>query len=201
VGSDQKNSLTVLFEAGRASDPVDVGVDIWRAVHLHHPVHRREVEAPGGQVGGEQHRVGLAQELVVDGHAPQLVHGAVQAAGGHACAELVEGLVAVLDLLAALEEDDHLLVEVVADEGPEEAELLVGLADHVGLHEVLGRADGRVLVYRHVRGVLEAEPGQVLDGFGLRGAEEERLPRCRQVGHDRVHRLAEAHVQDPVRFV
>lgn len=53
-----------------------------------------------------------------------------------------------------------------------------------------------------VFGAGEAEAGEVLDGLGLRGGEEQRLAAVRgEVREDRVELLREAQVQDPIRLV
>ena len=58
-----------------------------------------------------------------------------------------------------------------------------------------------LLVDPNVLGVLQAEPGQVLHRFRLRGGEEEGLAGLRQVFHDGVHGVGKTHVQNPVCFV
>ena len=49
--------------------------------------------------------------------------------------------------------------------------------------------------------LLQGEPSQVLDGFGLGSAEEHRLSRGWQVLQDAVQLLSEAHIQYSVGLV
>lgn len=107
------------------------------------------------------------------------------------------------------------------DEAPKDVELLVKLADHVVLLEILGRglvrsrrlvlvsllelalalAGDDSLTHGDVLGVLEGEASQVLDRLGLSGGEEEGLAGAGKVGNDGVDRGGESHVENAVGLV
>lgn len=83
---------------GGAARPVDVGLQVLRAVQVHHPAHRRDVQPPGGDVRGQQHGRALPTEGLVDPHPPELLLLAVEGEDGQARPELAEHCVVVLDL-------------------------------------------------------------------------------------------------------
>lgn len=97
----------------------------------------------------------------------------------HRHIDVVEQLGVVLDRVARREEDDDLLLGVLAQEGEQQQEALVRLADDVALLErVVGR--GR-LVRVDVdvdRAGAERDAGEVSDLGGLRGREEHGLAVC-----------------------
>ena len=200
-GQEDQQGLTVLLVASRPPHSVDVSVGVLGAVQLHHPVHGGEVQSPGRYVCAEEDRGLLAAELGVDPDPLHLLLLPVQSHERDPGTEAAKHLVRELDLLAAGHEDDDFGGEVVPHEGEENVHLLVELAHHVALRQPLWCARHGVLVHGHVLWVLEAQAGKISDRFGLRGREQERLSLPGEVLQDRVHRLFEAQVQDPVRFV
>lgn len=75
-----------------------VCVSVGWTVDLHDPIYGWKVEAARGQIGCEQDHVALAAELVVDLHAPQLIHRAVQTQCSHASLHASERLIYKFDL-------------------------------------------------------------------------------------------------------
>lgn len=98
-------------------------------------------------------------------------------------------------LLAALKEDNNLLIEMIANERPEKAKLVVLLAHRIGLHEIFWRTLRGMLVHRYVRWIMQAEAGQIFHRFGLRGREQHGLTSALgQVVHYGVHGLGKAEI-------
>ncbi|KAG5461665.1 MAG: hypothetical protein BJ554DRAFT_6101 [Olpidium bornovanus] len=83
--------------------------------------------------------------------------------------DVVQQLRVVLDRIAAREENDDLLLEVLFQEREEEEEPLFRIAHHVALLQSLRCGDLFVLVN------VNRNPGEVFDLGGLRGGEEHRL--------------------------
>ena len=183
-GEEHEEGLPVLLVPRRPTHAMDVRVGVLGAVQLHHPVHRGEVESPGRYVRAEEHGGLPAAELGVYPDPLHLLLLTVQRHERDPGTEAAKGLVCELDLLAAGHEDDDLGGEVALDEGEEGVQLLVQLAHHVALHQLLRRASERVLVDGHVLRVLEAQARKVSHGLGLGGRKQQRLPLPRQIVQD-----------------
>lgn len=118
--------------------------------------------------------------------------------------DIIEQLGMVLDRVAAAEKHNNLLLEVPFEEGEEEQEPLVLVANDVALLERLDGAVRLLLVDVDVEGPRpERDARQVLDLGGLRRREEGRLPVLapRQNLDDLPHLVLETNLQDPVRLV
>ena len=182
---------------GGAADAMDVRLRLHRQVVVEDVGDAVDVEAPGGDVGGDQHRHATAAEavegagalvlrlvavdrLAVDPRGPQLLQHAVGAVLG-------------------LGEHDGTGRVLGSDEVGEQARL-VGLADAVD--PLLDPLDGR----RH-RGDLDPHRvaqqlgGEMLDLTRHRRREEHGPTPPRQRRDDPSDRLDEAHVEHPIRLV
>lgn len=58
-----------------------------------------------------------------------------------------------------------------------------------------------LLVHPHILWVLQTEPCKVLNRFGLCGGEQQGLTLSREVLHNGIECLREAHVQDTVSLI
>ena len=75
------------------------------------------------------------------------------------------------------------------------------MTNDVTLGQFIGRRVLVLFVDGDEHGIVEAESGQVFDGFGLRGGEKHRLSSRRQIGQNAIHRLGKSHVQNTIRLV
>ena len=112
-GLEQQQGLARLLVPRGPPDTVEVRLHVLGAVDLEDPVHCREVQPSGGQVGGEEHGALLLAKVKVHGHALLLLDLAVEGEEGDPRAELSERLEHETDLLAGGEEDDLGVVVVV----------------------------------------------------------------------------------------
>lgn len=72
-------------------------------------------------------------EVIKDSHALKLLHLAVQAPERCSRAQLLEGFIHELHLLAGGQEDNDFGLQVGLDEGPQHIHLLLQLAHHICL--------------------------------------------------------------------
>ena len=100
----------------------------------------------------------------------------------------------ILRLLARGQEYNCLLSSVTLEEAPESVDLVLHLADNVGLRQGVWSGDLAVLMHGHHDRLVQGEPGKVLDAPGLSGGEKERLPLRGQGRDNRVDRLSETQV-------
>lgn len=109
----------------------------------------------------------------------------------------------VFDAVAAGEEDDDFLLRVALQEGEEQQEALVGLAENVSLLQTLHSAVLLAVVYIHIqRTRSERYPRQILNLGGLGGGEQHGLTVI--VGQDLdnlAHFILETDFQDTIRLV
>src|SRR5579871_515116 len=96
--------------ASGAADPVDVIVGVMRDIEIEDVAHGRNIEAAGGNVGGDQERNFALAELIKRRRARRLIHVAVK--GADAEAVLLQRLVQNGDLALAVAEDDR-VVEIL----------------------------------------------------------------------------------------
>ena len=158
---------------------------------------RGDVQAAGGDVGGDEHRHPAALEGQHHAVAGALAHVPVQRLDVHpAVAEL---LVELVDADLGAREDDRLVGLL----GGEHLDQLLGLVGLLDLDlELLDRVDGqRVRDDLHVHGVVEVVVGQRADRGRHRGREERGLPRVRREGEDLLDVLQEAEVEHLVGLV
>ena len=198
-GEEEDEGAAGGAHAGGAADAVDVVLGLVWGVVLDDPVDGGDVEAAGGDVGGEEDALFGVAELKEGGGALVLLLLAVELEDGDV--DVVEELGVELDRGAGAEEDDDLLAEVLFEEGEEEAEAHVALGDDVALLERLDGGGAAVAVDVDKDGLGEREARDVLDLVGHGRAEEHRLARARQQAQDLVHLLLEALRHDAVRLV
>ena len=112
-----------------------------------------------------------------------------------------QDLLIILRLFARGQEYNSLLSSVTLQEAPESVDLVLHLADNVGLRQGVWSGDLAVLMHGHHDRLVQGEPGKVLDTPGLGGGEEQRLPLRGEGRDNRVDRLSETQVQAPVGLV
>ena len=159
------------------------------------------VETPRGNVGADERALGGVAELEEGVGALLLLLLAVQVEHGEV--DVVEELGVIGDAVAATKEHDDLFIAVALEEGEQQQEALVGLAQHIPLLQALDRAVLLPVVHVDVqRARAQRDARQVLDLGRLRRREQHRLPLVLgQDLHDLAHLVLEADFQDAVRLV
>ena len=176
---------------------MDVGLGNLRQVVVDDQRELVDVDAPRGDVGGDQYAADAALEVVHGLHAGVLRLVAVD--GARLDAGAVEYLGQFVGAVLGACEDEH-LPGVGAFQQVDQQLALFGLLGEVdplrdGLDHRSGRGDG------HQHGVVQDFGRQLGDVRGHRGREEERLPLCGQQRQDAADVVDEAHVQHAVGLV
>jgi hypothetical protein len=197
VGVDQGDGFAFLAGAAGAADAVDVALLVEGHVVVEDVGDAGDVEAAGGDVGGDEHFEAAFLEGADGVLALVLFDVAVEGFGGAATGE--EGVAEFVGFpLGAAEEDGFFRFLGIndADNGVE-AFLLV---DHVeGLFDV--GVGGVVLDEVDGDGGFENVVGEFADWGGHGGGEEEGLAFLGEVGEDFLDVFEEAHVEHFVGFI
>ena len=183
--------------AAGAADAVNVIIRDVRAVEVDHVGDGLDVDAAGGDVGGDEDAVGAILEAGECGVA--LALGAVAVDGGAVDVVSAEEIgEAISPVLGAGEADDGLEF-IVFEEFEEEA----GLEVHGDGVDGLGDADGGggLAFDLDDGGVFEELHGELADFIGHRGGEEEGLAFFGEGPEDAADVGEEAHVEHAVGFV
>ena len=156
-----------------------------------------DVEAAGGDVGGDEDIDSLFAELADDRVPFSLRQVAVNAFGG--IATLFQGFGQLVDAALGTDEDDGQIRLLQVEKAAEDVEFLavrhfdVGLLDEVDSHFLGLHADD-------LR-VMEEGFRQLLNGLGHGSREQQGLTGAGRGGHDEVDVFDKAHVQHFVGFV
>ena len=193
------NSSAVSGPAGAAgaADAVHVGLGVVRDVVVEHVRDALDVQAAGGDVGGDQD-VDRAVLQRGDG-ALTLRLRDVAVDGGSGKAARAQLLGDLLGGLLGADEDDHRL-ERLDLEDPGQRVHLAGPGDlDVALRDVLG--GGGLRLDRHLDRVVQILLGDLADGRRHGRREQRHLLVLGGVGEDPLDVLGEAHLQHLVGLV
>ena len=186
--------------AAGAADAVDVVVGVMGNVEIEDVAHRGNIEAAGGDVGGDEQRQLALAELVQRGEAGGLFHVAVQGADGEAV--LLQGFGELRDFALAVAEDDRVLeVFGLAQQGAEHFALLPVVAGDGDLRLGDGGCGGGRLGDLDLHRIMQEGLGDAADFRRHGRREEERLAGERHQLADAFDVGDEAHVQHAVGFV
>ena len=197
VGAAEADSLALLAGPAGAADAVDVGFGLVGQIKVHHQGQLVDVDAPGGDVGGHQYPDLSAFEVGQGRLAGPLALVAVDGGGGKAVpAEVFRHPVG--PVFGAGEYQS-----AVGPQGLQQPGQQLPLVGFVHKADLL--ADG---LHRGGRGrdldeyrLVQHAGGQLLDGRGHGGAEQQSLPLGGQLGQHLFHVMDKAHVQHPVGLV
>ena len=154
---------------------MDISLRVLRTINLDNPVHGREVQPPGSDIGSEQGGVLRFCELVKRRESRHLLLLSVQMHQRYTRVHLAERFVHESDLFTTREEHEDLGLEVGLDEAPEGIEFFVELDYGVVLFE-RGWCD-LFFSCGYVDWIHQAQTSEVRDGLRLSGGEEESLAR------------------------
>ncbi len=169
-----------------------------RQIEVDHHWQLVDIQAAGGNVGGDHHR-GLAGLEIGQRPGPRALalvavdHRAMQAMLFQEPGQLVATVLGAA-------ENQGLAAAVAAEQLQQQLALA---RDIHRMHAVADRG-GDAVALRHLDlgRVTHELAGQLADGIGERGREQQRLPvLARQDRQDLAHRRQEAHVQHPVALV
>ena len=189
--------MTGIAGAAGTADAVDVVLGRERHVEVEHMAHRHDVEAAGGDVGGDQDLDLALLELLERLHACRLAHVAMQRARIEAV--LLQRSLEDRHVALAIAEHDRVLDVLFLDQGPQRLALVVFLHDHEALHDVLGGRGRRR--HRDFLRIAEEAVGQALYLRRHGRGEEQGLTQRRQGGDDALDVGDEAHIEHAVGFV
>mmetsp|Transcript_35466 Transcript_35466/g.97976 ORF Transcript_35466/g.97976 Transcript_35466/m.97976 type:complete len:538 (-) Transcript_35466:320-1933(-) len=201
-GREEKHGVATALVTRSTANAMDVGIHSVGAIHLHHPIDRREVDAPRGDIGAEQRNRPLAfAEFLENNHPLGEALPPMQFHHRGTRLQLPKGLVEETDLLARGDEDNRLLLRVRPEERKEGVDLLLKWHDHVHLLEPIGSSTRRVLVHAHHLRRAQSGTTEAVHACVQRCRKKHRLPISRQMREDVVHGLLETEIQDAVCFV
>ena len=197
VGRAERNGDAFLARARRAADAVHVSLGHFRQVEVHHVADVVDVDAAGGDVGGDENG-GLALLEVVEG-ALALVLALVAVDGGRGDAGGLNVLGDAIRPALGAREDDRAREAGTAQQFGEQRRLAAGLDQEDFLRDTLGgRGDGGHLDLDRVAQHLRRQRGD-LARHGRR--EEQALARLRQLLQDLADRHDEAEVEHVIGLV
>jgi hypothetical protein len=188
--------LSLAFGAAGATDAVGVGVGGVGDVEVDDVADLGDVDAPGGDVRGHQDPVGAGLEAVEGGLA--LALGQVALDAGGAAAGLAQHLGQGFGLvLGAGEHDDRVGLGLI-EQFHEQRGLAAGGHGVDGVVHGLGRG---LASDAHGDGIGQDVGGQLFDGVGHGGREEQVLAFGREPVQDGPDVREEAHVEHVVGLV
>ncbi|CAB3692178.1 hypothetical protein LMG26685_04845 [Achromobacter mucicolens] len=194
---DQRDRGAGGARAARAADAVDVVFRHVGQFEVHDLGQLVDVQATGGDVGGDQHGHGAVLEAGQRARACRLALVAVNGRGGQAVLDELFGQ-AVGAVLGA-REDQHLVPAAFTDDVADQVALVV-LLDHV--HRLRDEFGGGVARGdRDFARIVQHAARESTDLVGERGREEQVLALLRQQGENLADVADEAHVQHAVGFV
>ena len=195
LGRDERDARARPARAAGAADAVGVGVGVVRRIEVDDVGDVVDVDAAGGDVGGDERLDAAAGELAEGALARRLRLVAVHDAGADAGAlELLGQAVG-----AVTRADEHQRARRLAGEEVDERLDAVARDGHEAVRDRAGLLRTRdVLVTARLARVAL---GDVEDLARQRGGEEHRLPVGRDAVHDLVDLRLEAHVEHAVGLV
>ncbi len=199
VGLHQADGTTAVAGAAGTADTVNVNIGAIRHVVVDYMADIRQVDAAGGNVGGDEEGHLPFMELADRLDALGLLHLATDPGAGHARRLQLAG--ELRQPLAGLDEDDGLLGFRVLQDVHQQRQLVGSV---VGQVNPLG--DGATLAARRLgvqlHRLLEDLAGELLEACPFQGGREEHgVLAIARLFDDAVHVLDEAHVQHAIRFI
>ncbi len=193
----QGDGMAAVARPAGAADAVDVVLGLVRQIEIHHMGQLMNVNAAGGDVGGDQHPQLAALEPRQGTGAGPLALVAMDRRRRHALGTEPVGD-AIRTMLGA-GEDQHLLPVIAGDQMAEQ----IRLARHIArVKDVLNRCRRAVFGGDlKLDGLMEQTRRQATNR-GLEGGREQQvLALRRQQPQDFLDVADEAHVEHPIRFI
>ena len=191
------DARTAFAGAAGASGTVDVAFDVVRETVVDDVCQVVDIEASGGNVGGDEELRTVLAELLHGQVALGLCQVAVEGLGVVAVADEVVG--DFLGLHAGAAEDDGIDAGIVVDNALEGGIFVLGLDEIIDVVDMLrpfvARADDNLLV------VVEIAFGNPFNLGPHGGGEEEGVAVGRDAGENLVDAFGESHVQHLVGLV
>ena len=194
---DEEDRLAAAARAAGAADAVDVGLGVVRDVEVQHVADAVDVQAAGGDIGGDQD-VQLAVLELIDG-ALALVLRDVAVDGGRGETAGAQLLGDLLGLVLGAHEDDHGLELGDLEDAGDRVQLVAVRDVDVALRDV-GGGTGLGLD-RDLARLVEVLLGDLADAVGHRRGEQRDLLVVRGVLEDALDILLEAHVEHLVGLI
>ncbi|MCY1211583.1 hypothetical protein D9M72_232970 [compost metagenome] len=196
VHADQAERPALLVGAAGAADAVHVHLGIGRDLDIDHGFQLRDIQPARGHVGGNQHRAAAIGKLHQHLVAIALLQVAMQ------CQRLVALRAQQLHQFAAarlgIAERQRAGRAEMVEQPPDRTQALAFL------HFIEALADGGVVVRRFQLQRLRLAQelvGELVDAFGIRRREQQRLAFLRATAGDVGDIVEEAHVEHAVGFI
>ena len=182
---------------GGPTDPVNVRLGFFGEVVVDHQIDAFDIDATGGDVGGDKNAGPAGAEILQGALAGSLGFVAVDGVSGHSgFGELFRQ--AIGSVLGAAENQREAFLaafQQVVEQRP-----LVGHADVADrLVDFFHRGGGRG--HFDMLGIFQDAPGEVDDRLRHGGGEEKGLPFRGKQGDDAPHIMDETHVEHAVGFI
>jgi hypothetical protein len=197
AAGDERDGAATAAGAPGPADAMDVILDVVGKIVIEDHLDVVDVDAAGGDVGGDQElEVGFS-EFVHDAVALGLAHIAVQAVGGIALGFEVIG--EVVDHAFGVAEDDAEFDVVDIDQAGEQFDFKPAIDFIIDLFD--GGDGYRLLRDAHVERVAGESGDQVPDGAGHGSGEEDGLAIGGRGLEDELNVFPETHIEHDVRLV
>ena len=197
AGGDEENGLAGAACAAGAADAVHVAFRVVRDVVVEHVGDALNVEAAGGNVGGNQD-VEAAVAKLVDGALTLLLRNvAVNRGGGEAAG--TQFLSEFLGLVLGAHEHDHRLELGDLEDAGDRVELVTVRREQVTLSDVgVGAGLG---LHRDLSRIVEVLLGDLADTIGHRRGKQRDLLGVRRVLEDAFDVFLETHVEHLIGLI
>lgn len=177
-----------MSETTRAANTMEIGLGGLGEVEVDDDVDGLDVDTTSDEIGTDKVAAVSLAEVVEDAVTMLLLHAGVDVVAG--VTELGDLAGEELDAVDGVAEDDGLVDLELVEEGVEAVDLLAFFDEGVELGDTL---EGELVHEVDLVGVLHVLVGEVLDGQGEGGGEEERLAALerRDIAVDLIHELGE----------